>query len=471
MKQRDELDRMLDAWLDDPYTAPTPRILRRVLERTGRTRQRRAWTSLERWLPMAVITRPAAAAPSLRIAWILLIALLGVAIATGSALIGSQLLRAPVAIPEGGSAVFAFGSYEGDESSPQLVGDIFTIRADGTDLRQLTSGAGIESNPAWSPDGTRIAYRLWQDSKDSVMVMDAGGGSVTTLATSGTTTQYCTAGWTLTWSPDGGSLLFPASSGCQGGELMVVATDGSAPATNLLAPGMSSQHGTWSPDGKRIAFLGSEAAGDVGLYVADVGTGGALSGGLQGTRIGSDLGSDLADPSGRPQWSPDGSELVAAGPQGVFVIKADGSGQRLVVENASKPAWSPGGDRLAFLRQVDPSEYWNGRPCTTRTWVIDADGTNERELEELGDGCAFGPAWSPDGTRLASIVIASAPDDPERRVRPGAIPSQEWWHLGFVTLDGSSPLAMTGDVSSGSWQPVAAPLPPAPSFAAVLPAP
>ena len=64
MKQPDDLDQKLAAWIDDPYAAPTSRILGEVLERTSRTKQRRSWASLERWLPMAVITRPAAAAPS-----------------------------------------------------------------------------------------------------------------------------------------------------------------------------------------------------------------------------------------------------------------------------------------------------------------------------------------------------------------------------------------------------------------------
>ena len=98
---------------------------------------------------------------------------------------------------------------------------------------------------------------------------------------------------------------------------------------------------------------------------------------------------------------------------GIFVVKADGSGHRLLVGDAVNPAWSPDGQQLAFHGSVDPSEYFNDRPCTARTRIIDADGSNDRELEELGDGCAGAPRWSPDGTRLASVLIASTPEDPE----------------------------------------------------------
>jgi len=144
----------------------------------------------------------------------------------------------------------------------------------------------------------------------------------------------------------------------------------------------------------------------------------------------------------------------------MFIVQADGSGQRLLAEDAAaNPAWSPDGKQLAFHRFVDPSEYFNGRPCTVRTWIVDADGSDEHRLDELGDGCGLPPLWSPDGTRLASVLIASTPDDPELK-----------FHLGIVMVDGSSPPLILAD-AYGSWQPVAAPLPPAPSFAVNSPAP
>jgi len=152
MNPRDDLDRMLGAWYEEPYTAPTARILRSVVERTRQTRQRQDWVGLERWLPMAVITRPALALP-LRTSWrLVLVALLALTVAVGGAVLGMRLLLATPAPTEGAQVLVYDQWVDG-------TGDIHTVRADGTDPRQLTSGPDEESAASWSPDGGRIAFR------------------------------------------------------------------------------------------------------------------------------------------------------------------------------------------------------------------------------------------------------------------------------------------------------------------------
>ena len=453
MTQRDDLDQMLSAWLDDPFTPPAPSYLGEVLERTRRTRQRPAWASLERWLPMAdkILARPAS--QPMRMARLLLIALLVLALAAAVAVVGAQLLRPKVEIPQGSSAVLVYASLVGD------AGDIFTVRADGTDPRQLTSGPGAKSTPSFSPDGTRIAYREWRDGNDMIIVMDAGGGNRKVLATNSSSASYCTRG-SLAWSPDGSSLIFRVSSACDSRfDLYVVPTDGTAPATRLLAPGMDSAHATWSPDGTKIAVVGADPSGGLGVYVVDVGPGGAHSGGLMPRRIGK-AGGDLAN-SGPAAWSPKGTDLTFTSDTGdVVVVGADGSGLRVLAAKGSSPRWSPDGTRIAFYRAVDPSEYFQERPCTARMWVIDADGTDERRLEDLADMCDAPPSWSPDGTRLSGSLIASTAADPAPA-----------FHLGVITIDGSSPTVILQDGPTMSWQPVVAPLPPAPSFPGTSSAP
>jgi Tol biopolymer transport system component len=348
MNQRDDLDRMLSVWLDDPYSPPAPHYLGKVLERTRNTRQRPAWASLERWLPMADKVLQPTTAPPLRTAWLLIIALLVLALAFGVVVVGSRLLRSTPVIPQGGSAVFVYSTIEGDTG-----GDIYLSRADGTDVRRLTSGPGIESTPTWSPDGMRIAYRVWEGGKDSVVVMDAGGNS-TTLATTPAIGSYCARG-DLTWSPDGTSLIFQTSPVCDMTfDLFIASTDGSSAATRLLTPGLEGRSSDWSPDGTQIAFVGRDATGSVGQYVVDAGD--ALRGGLQASRILALDGIDLANIPGGSRWSPDGTELaVVSGTGDIVVVKPDGSQPRVVAEAAFNPAWSPDGRRLAFHRQVDPS--------------------------------------------------------------------------------------------------------------------
>jgi hypothetical protein len=93
-------------------------------------------------------------------------------------------------------------------------------------------------------------------------------------------------------------------------------------------------------------------------------------------------------------------------------------------------------------------------------WIVDADGTDERRLDPLADGCEGPVLWSPDGSRLTATLIASTPEKPALD-----------FHVGVVTIDGSSPVVILQDGMPSAWQPVAAPLPAAPSFAAGSAAP
>jgi Tol biopolymer transport system component len=461
MTGHDDLDRELLSWLDGMDSRPTPRNLDVVLERTRHTRQRPAWASLERWLPMAVITIPSTS-PPLRLAWLLLIGLLVVAMGAGAVIVGSGVLNSTrsddgrlstAVIPQGGEALIAFGTLD-DVPDGQKAGDIYTVRADGTDLRQLTDGPEWEADPAWSPDGTRIAFRSWIDGTDSVVVIDADGGNRLTLGSSEQSSQDCLKGANLAWAPDGSSVIYPTRSSCDGPyDLMIVEADrpgGPGAASPLHTAAFDSRYATWSPDGTQLAFLGrNDRDGILGLYIAETSPRRALLPPAAGRRIGPELGTDLSAVLTPPRWSPDGSALVVAsawtfsGTPSIHVVAADGSGQPLSIEDALNPAWSPDGGQIAFQRKVDPSEYFDDRPCTVRTWLVDADGSNERSLEELGDGCDVGPAWSPDGTRLASLWIDTDPSNPD----PGP------FYLSVVTVDGSEPPVHILDTGGASWQP------------------
>jgi Tol biopolymer transport system component len=105
-------------------------------------------------------------------------------------------------------------------------------------------------------------------------------------------------------------------------------------------------------------------------------------------------------------WSADGtqiafSRLSEVGTSSIYVAAADGTDERLLVEDAASPAWSPDDARIAY-RNTDPFAG------ASALWTIDVDTGETLELAEQ----ATGPRWSPDGTRIAFISGDPSSFDP-----------------------------------------------------------
>jgi dipeptidyl aminopeptidase/acylaminoacyl peptidase len=236
-------------------------------------------------------------------------------------------------------------------------GGIQVIPADGSTGWPLTSARDF--NPAWSPDGTRLAFqsdRAQQGNWD-IWVINWDRSGLTRL-TSGPERDYYPA-----WSPDGTKIAF-----ARNGSIHLMNVDGSG--VTQLSSGPSDRHPTWSPDGSRIAFGGSP--GPIWVIKADG------SGLTQLTPAGS---RDFD-----PAWSPDGTRIAfgrvlgEAPNSGLHVMNADGSGlRRLTLGINGAPSWSPDGTRLVY-------ELFGMN-------VINVDGTG---ITRLGTG--FNPVWSPVGT-------------------------------------------------------------------------
>jgi Tol biopolymer transport system component len=90
--------------------------------------------------------------------------------------------------------------------------DIYTINPDGTDIRQLRFEPGLDEYPAWSPDGTRIAYLSQPQSGQYVIKttnFDGRGQTIVTpIAFDLSTRGFSGEGFSLNWSPDGGKIVF-----------------------------------------------------------------------------------------------------------------------------------------------------------------------------------------------------------------------------------------------------------------------
>ncbi|HXF98584.1 MAG TPA: hypothetical protein VNJ46_08235 [Gaiellaceae bacterium] len=298
---------------------------------------------------------------------------------------GARLLLAAgvaAAVTQLGSSSLAFPARAPDlvfVSSRDGRYAIYGMRADGSGEVRLTPRAParppglspervfFQVDPAWSPDGRRIAFASKRRGTFDVFVMDADGTGTRPLAATGEDESQ------PSWSPDGRWIAFERGDR---GDIYVARADGSG-VRRVTSDPAQEIHPAWSPDGRWIAFVRRQPElriAELWLVRPDG------SGRRQLTR--------LRAGSLSPAWSPDGRWLAFSSNPGshrseIYRIRADGSGLRRVTrsgEDAFEPAWSPDGSTIAFVR---------GGAIVT----IDAQG-RERVLTDGRNNDAE-PAWNP----------------------------------------------------------------------------
>jgi Tol biopolymer transport system component len=201
---------------------------------------------------------------------------------------------------------------------------IYVMHADGTGTRQLTSLKGGASGPSWSPDGSRIAFLGFEPG--FVYVMRVDGSGIRRLGPERGNERD------PAWSPDGGRVAFVRREpGTSSTELWVSRPDGThQQQLTRLNASMSSP--TWSPDGTRLAF----AANPRGRY--ELYTVGAEGRGLK--RLTHDSIAEDIEPS----WSPDGKVIAFSRDGAIVTVDLEGAEHVLTKgkNNDSSPAWRPG---------------------------------------------------------------------------------------------------------------------------------
>jgi dipeptidyl aminopeptidase/acylaminoacyl peptidase len=132
-------------------------------------------------------------------------------------------------------------------------GGIFAVSPDGNGLVQLKSGPGFDEFPAFSPDGSRIAYQHSQGDERAIYIMNVDGSNPSRVADF----QGDTMGRPV-WSPDGSMLSFDLYLTDQTWDIYAVNSDGSGLAVLAGDPNTDELAPVWSPDGTRIAFHASD---------------------------------------------------------------------------------------------------------------------------------------------------------------------------------------------------------------------
>jgi Tol biopolymer transport system component len=227
---------------------------------------------------------------------------------------------------------------------------LYVVRPDGRGLRRIP-GSGRDYDPAWSPDGRRLAFI--RRNRLHVMRPDGRGAR---LVRRDSVDHLGPA-----WSPDGREIAFWRGS-LNTGAIYAVRPDGTG-FRRIVARADGYGGPSWSPNGGRLAF-----GRRFEIFVIDA-DGSSLRRLARGFPIA----------YYEPAWSPDGKRLVFRGDPGLFIVNDDGSGKHRItrapneLQQDSHPVWSPNGRRIAFAG-------YRGRSGEARIYVIAPNGAGLRRV-------------------------------------------------------------------------------------------
>ena len=214
-------------------------------------------------------------------------------------------------------------------------GEIYVVAASGKHAKRLTNNRVSDSAPGWSPDGSKIAFVRNQDGNTDIFVMDANGKNQVDVTNTPDADEDAPA-----WSPDGSLIAFSQQShgeGIQPLEVFVMNADGSNPHP-LTSEGANDQP-NWSPDGTKIAY----------------------------------------------------EATIDDQPPAIYVMNADGSGKTALTASHvdSEPAWSPDGTKIAFSTHQHESAF------DSQIYVMNADGSAPQPLTDDDGVIDRHPSWQP----------------------------------------------------------------------------
>ncbi len=243
---------------------------------------------------------------------------------------------------------------DGERISFLYESDLWETDLNGSHRKNLTEGRiNLRSriSTSWSPDGSRVAYWGIADLVWGIYTMDPDGKNAQILA------RDATFKGTLSWSPDGKRIAFsvhrklkPPFKGL-GSDVFVMNSKGGGRRNLTLNSVARNIGGSWSPDGKKIAYVASP------------------------------------DPF---QWLP---------PHNIHVMNSDGTDQVMPTDEGrwvyeEHPSWSPDSKKIAFVKQT-PDGFHD-------IFTINADGSDLRNITQTHRISEGNPAWSPPSLAVSS---------------------------------------------------------------------
>jgi hypothetical protein len=342
----DRLERQVEGWLASTAQPRTPDYFPDLLAQTARTRQRPAWTFLERWLPVSVLTlrrwvpRPfPVRATAVLVALIAALLILIAIVAVGS----HRPLPPPFGVAANGVVAF-------DDA-----GDIIASDPVSGGRRVLIGGPELDRRPMFSRDGSRLAFLRGTGTHVELVAASADGTRQVVLDAGPLRGDEV-----FDWSPDGRTILVSIRDPgdmppvARDTTVRIVPTDGSRLTVVDLGIAATSAH--WRPPASaELLFMGS----------------------------------------GTDTWS-----------HGLYLATADGRRVTPIVPRRTDvevgyPEWDPTGQAIAFTEWDTTASVF-----TARQRVVDVATGTTRTLP-LDDSATWGlGAWSNDGSRLVVMGLA-----------------------------------------------------------------
>ncbi len=262
---------------------------------------------------------------------------------------------------------------------------IWRIDSDGANLVRISRPGWIFGHPGWSPDGSAVSYSEYRDAVWTLYIQRLVTGSRVRVPTTSAGNSISPG----TFSPDGRQIAFSFySPEIATGDIEVADIVQLCCAHRLTTWGdrklANSSNPTYSPDGRRIAFM-SDRAGTNQIYVMDA------DGSEQQAMITPDFQANgTPNASYNPEWSPDGTQLafardVSDGGRQVFTYSIAGEQvvQRTSDGKNEDPSWAPDSRHLVI-------KSW--RTGREQLWVFDLVTSRTRQIPTPGTG--RWPAWS-----------------------------------------------------------------------------